>query len=73
MTKRFKTVMEFRTNGLRTWIENDQYSEIKLLYDLASLVTDTHDDTRSLLNSIIIEKGTEINNKINDSLAAIKR
>jgi len=72
ITKRFKTVMEFRTNGLRTWIENDQYSEIKLLYDLASLVTDTHDDTRSLLNSIIIEKGTEINNKINDSLAAIK-
>lgn len=70
--RRFRTVMEIPGKGFKAWIENDQYSELKLLHELTSLVTDTFDDAKEMINAIIMEKGNEINQKSTEAMTAAR-
>lgn len=71
--QRFRTVMELPGTGFKNWIENDQYPELKLLHDLTSLVTDTFDDAKDMLNAIILEKGKEINDASTEAMATARQ
>lgn len=71
--KRFRTVMELPSTGFRSWIENDKYSELKLLHELTALVSDTFDDAKEMLNIIILEKGQEINQASIEAMAAARQ
>lgn len=70
--RRFRTIMEFPDSGFKSWIENDQYTELKLLHDLTSLVTDNFEDAKELLNIIILEKGIEINQTSKEAMSNIR-
>lgn len=70
--KRFKTIMQFSDTGLKSWIENDQYRELKLLHELTLLVSDDFEDTKEMLNIIILEKGAEINLKSKEAMANVR-
>lgn len=69
--KRLRTIMELPT-GFKFWIENGQYAELKLLHDLTSLVTNSFDDAKELLNIIILEKGCEINQKSTEAMTTAR-
>lgn len=61
ISDRIRDVMSMPHTGFNSWIDNDRYDELGLVYKLVTRVSNEHDVIREMLNEKVLESGEEIN------------
>ncbi|QPG75927.1 hypothetical protein FOA43_003313 [Brettanomyces nanus] len=68
ISRNLESIMMFETDGLKLWINDDNYTLLQLLFKLITRVDSEHEMLKRRLRSIILENGEEINQLSNEQL-----